>query len=50
MKMKMIQVRWKTHLQAKRQAKERGISMRDYIQMILDQAKFINPLESKDNK
>ena len=39
MKMKMIQVRWKTHLQAKRQAKEQGIPMRDYIQVLLDKDK-----------
>ncbi len=35
----MIQVRFKTHQQAKRQAKEHGVPMRDYIQLLLDQNK-----------
>lgn len=38
--MKMIQVRFKTHQQAKRQAKKKDMPMRDYIQYLLD----------KDNK
>lgn len=36
---KMIQVPEDAHLQAKRQAKEQGIPMRDYIQLLLDKDK-----------
>ena len=37
--LKMIQVRFKTHQQAKRQAKAVDMPMKDYIQHLLDKDK-----------
>ncbi len=35
MKMKMIEVSWITHRNVKRQAKEKGVSMREYVKMLV---------------
>ncbi len=49
----MIQVRWNTHRQAKRQAKAKGIPMLDYIQNLLSddaiRSSVVNEIE-KENK
>ena len=49
MKMKMIQVEWRTHAQAKKQAKKLNIPMKDYISILLEEDRT-KQLDNKSEK